>query len=39
MANERRKAMAAYVDEIGDKALLTDEQERELASRIQKGDQ
>ena len=39
MAKERNKAMAAYVDEIGDKTLLTDEQERALAMKIEKGDQ
>ena len=39
MANYRNKAMTAYVDEIGYKELLTDEQERALASRIQQGDQ
>ena len=37
MANYK-KALEAYMDDIGDGKLLTDEQERQLADRIQQGD-
>ena len=37
MANYKR-ALEAYMDKIGEGKLLTDEQERQLAERIQQGD-
>lgn len=39
MTNMRKKAMTAYKEEIADTPLLTDEEERELAQRIQEGDE
>ena len=38
MANYK-KAMEAYMDKIGECSLLTDEEEQQLARRIQKGDE
>ena len=38
MSNSKKKALEAYMDEIGDGQLLTDEQELQLARRIQDGD-
>lgn len=35
----RKKAMEAYKEEIAEKTLLTDEEERKLAQRIQEGDE
>ena len=34
-----KNALHAYLDEIGQQRLLTDEEERQLADRIQAGDQ
>ena len=39
MANLRKKAIETYASEIGNTSLLTDEQERQLAFRIEKGDE
>ena len=39
MSNMRKKAMDAYKEEIAEKTLLTDEEERKLAQRIQEGDE
>jgi RNA polymerase primary sigma factor len=39
MSNMRKKAMEAYKEEIAEKTLLTDEEERKLAQRIQEGDE
>ena len=39
MSNKRKKAMEAYKEEIAEKTLLTDEEERKLAQRIQEGDE
>ena len=39
MTNMRKKAMTAYKEEIADTPLLTDEEERQLAQRIQEGDE
>lgn len=35
----RKKAMEAYKEEIAEKTLLTDQEERKLAQRIQEGDE
>ena len=39
MSNKRKKAMEAYKEEIAEKTLLTDEEERKLAQLIQEGDE
>lgn len=39
MNNDNKNAISKYIHEISDTALLTDEQERQLAQRIQDGDQ
>ena len=38
MNNDKKNAMSKYYQEIGNTPLLTDEQERQLAQRIQDGD-
>jgi len=39
MSNMRKKAMEAYKEEIAEKTLLSDEEERKLAQLIQEGDE
>lgn len=38
MNNDNKNAISKYIHEISDTELLTDEQERQLAQRIQDGD-
>ena len=39
MMNKDKNSLNRYLDEIGHKSLLTDEEERRLAERIQQGDE